>query len=145
MRFNTPLLVLASLLGAATAFRRTCRPNTSSGITGSGFYTLVAGDTWRAIAADFCTSASELQNMNNRTPFRTGAYFQVPCRPRKRDCARIPGSNFGYYRVVKGDKLTFIAEDFCTNADGMLVLNSEVIKSYNLPSGTILRVPCAWN
>ncbi|EKD21831.1 putative Ecp7(P20) [Drepanopeziza brunnea f. sp. 'multigermtubi' MB_m1] len=145
MRFNNNLL-LASFFGVASAFRRSCRPDTTSDVTGLGFYTVLNTDTLASIAADFCTFASELQNINLTPPIATENFLKVPCRARKRDCSRIPGSENGYYTVVDGDNLTIIAADFCTNVKGLRLLNTDVMENTGKPTpGTVLEVPCSWN
>ncbi|EKD13996.1 uncharacterized protein L3040_008000 [Drepanopeziza brunnea f. sp. 'multigermtubi'] len=145
MRFNNNLL-LASFLGVATAIRRTCRPDTTSGVTGTGYYTVGDTDSWANIAADFCTGEGELQNMNPSGSIVLGQILKVPCKTRKRDCSRIPGDYKGYYKVVKGDELSLIASDFCTDNYNMVLLNPDIdSSSYIVTPGTDLLVPCNWN
>ncbi|EKD18036.1 putative Ecp7(P20) [Drepanopeziza brunnea f. sp. 'multigermtubi' MB_m1] len=145
MRFNNSLFLLASFLGVATAFRRSCRPNASGKPAGTGFYTITTSDTWENIAADFCSSAGELKVMNHATSFETGAFLSVPCKTRKRDCSRIQGDSEGngYYTVVAGDDLANIAGDFCTDANTLQQKNPTT--SSNPQAGAILVVPCGWN
>ncbi|EKD18824.1 putative Ecp7(P20) [Drepanopeziza brunnea f. sp. 'multigermtubi' MB_m1] len=144
MRFDNNLL-LASFLGVATAFRRSCRPDTTSHGTDTGFYSITNTDTLTNIAADFCTTISELQNLNNNAPTTTGDILKVPCKARKRDCSRIPGSDYGYYTIVEGDDLATIGADFCTDANGLAIINDNLIAPPPLSPGMVLEVPCSWN
>ncbi|EKD12385.1 putative Ecp7(P20) [Drepanopeziza brunnea f. sp. 'multigermtubi' MB_m1] len=145
MRFNNNLL-LASFLGVATAIRRSCRPDLTSSVTGTGYYTVQGTDTWANVAADFCSTESELQNMNPTTSsFSPNQIIKVLCKSRKRNCSRIPGKEFGYYTVVEGDELSLIASDFCADYTQMWLLNLTLDQSKKLAPGTILQVPCGWN
>ncbi|KAI9055402.1 hypothetical protein LZ554_000356 [Drepanopeziza brunnea f. sp. 'monogermtubi'] len=144
MRFNNNLLLLASILGVASALRRGCRPE--QGNTGLGFYTIVGSDTLGVVAADFCTDSPNLLNYNSGVSFVPGAFYKVPCRARTRDCGRIKGSENGYYTIVSGDQLRFIAEDFCTTVAELQRMNSDLIKNPDsIQAGWIIQVPCSWN
>ncbi|EKD18091.1 uncharacterized protein L3040_007728 [Drepanopeziza brunnea f. sp. 'multigermtubi'] len=146
MRFNNNLL-LASFLGVATALRRTCWTDPASDLPRTGFYSMTNLDTWSNVAADFCTSVTNLQNLNPNPPITTHNYIRVPCRyPRIRDCSRIPGTDYGYYTVVDGeeDQLTSIGQDFCSDVDELADLNPD-ITMYMVSSGMVLKVPCSWN
>ncbi|EKD14556.1 uncharacterized protein L3040_000079 [Drepanopeziza brunnea f. sp. 'multigermtubi'] len=142
MRFNNNLFLLASFLGAATAFRRTCRPATAK--DGTGFYTMTKSDQWDTIAADFCVSVEELAGMNPRDFGKPGDVFKVPCKVRKRDCARIANSAYGYYTVANGDNLQAIGNDFCSDVDTIKWLNPD-IKSDSVAPGKVVKVFCNWN
>ncbi|EKD12154.1 uncharacterized protein L3040_003358 [Drepanopeziza brunnea f. sp. 'multigermtubi'] len=141
---TTPLLLLASLLSVALAFRRTCRPDTAGALGGTGFYTMTNSDTWSNVAADFCTTVPELQAMNPDAPITTKNVIRVPCRTRQRDCARIPDTDFGYYTVVAGEILTLIAADFCSTPDRLSRMNTDFV-DYDIKPGMVLKVPCDWN
>ncbi|EKD13498.1 hypothetical protein MBM_08216 [Drepanopeziza brunnea f. sp. 'multigermtubi' MB_m1] len=90
MRFNNNLFLLAPFLGVATALRRGCKLDTSSGAAGTGitgfytltgsdtllekdpgsnntgrYYTVFNGDELTPIAEDFCTSVGNVQYMNS--------------------------------------------------------------------------------
>ncbi|EKD12507.1 uncharacterized protein L3040_008168 [Drepanopeziza brunnea f. sp. 'multigermtubi'] len=147
MRFNNNLLLLASFLGVATAFRRRCNPDLATQRTGIGSYTWASSDNWTVVAADFCSSVKELQEMNAGPTVEEGNVLRVPCRYRKRDCARIQGSDNGYYTVVDSDDLSLIAADFCTTDDGLKSLNSDLLanNTITLTPGLIVQVPCTWN
>ncbi|EKD15844.1 uncharacterized protein L3040_003300 [Drepanopeziza brunnea f. sp. 'multigermtubi'] len=144
MRFNTNLL-LASFLGVATAFRRGCRPDLTSQVSGTGYYTMTDKDTWDVVAADFCTTGPELQKLNPDPAPASQGIIRVPCRVRKRDCARVPGQDNGYYRAVEGDDLTLIATDFCMTVYFLQFLNPGVENSEKVTPGTIYKVSCTFN
>ncbi|EKD13505.1 uncharacterized protein L3040_008627 [Drepanopeziza brunnea f. sp. 'multigermtubi'] len=144
MRFNNSLLLLASF-GTAIAFRRSCRPDNTNAVTGAGFYTMAEGDTWLNIAADFCTTLPELQRMNPSNPSKPGDIFRLACKSRKRDCARVPGYEAGYYTIAEGDELSLIAQDFCTDANVLVGGNIGVDLTKPLVPGTTIYVPCNWN
>ncbi|EKD17421.1 putative Ecp7(P20) [Drepanopeziza brunnea f. sp. 'multigermtubi' MB_m1] len=145
MRFNNNLLLVASFLGVATAYRRTCKPDTTGAVQGLGSYTLTDSDNWSIVAADFCTTLAQVQSLNSSPASEKRETLTVPCRERKRDCARISSSNeFGYYTVVDGDQLSAIASDFCIPVDALQTTNSNVASTITTP-GTILKVPCSWN
>ncbi|EKD13497.1 uncharacterized protein L3040_008636 [Drepanopeziza brunnea f. sp. 'multigermtubi'] len=143
MRFNNNLLLIASFFGAATPFRRTCRPATAN--DGKGFYTMTDIDTWDNIAADFCVSLVDLQKMNPDGPGNVGDIFTVPCKDRERDCARIPDSTYGYYTIVDGDNWASIASDFCANVDDLRSLNPQTIVNETATAGVVVQVLCDWN
>ncbi|EKD15024.1 putative Ecp7(P20) [Drepanopeziza brunnea f. sp. 'multigermtubi' MB_m1] len=145
MRFENKLFLLTSLFGVATAYRRSCRPDLTNGGTGNGFYTIEKTDTWAGIAADFCTSVLDLQNMNPTTPTSTNLILTVPCKTRERDCARISGTNDGYYTVVEGDDLSSISSDFCIDNYGITLRNRGIYSSFDLHPGLVITVPCRWN
>ncbi|EKD13506.1 uncharacterized protein L3040_008626 [Drepanopeziza brunnea f. sp. 'multigermtubi'] len=145
MRFENKLFLLTSLFGVATAYRRSCRLKATEGDTDLGFYTVEKTDTWALIAADFCTSVANLQDLNPSPPTATNLILTVPCKTRVRDCARISGTNYGYYTVVDGDDLTNIASDFCTQRGGIISSNSGIYSEYDLYPGLIIQVPCRWN
>ncbi|KAJ5054512.1 uncharacterized protein L3040_000783 [Drepanopeziza brunnea f. sp. 'multigermtubi'] len=148
MRFNNNLLLIASFLGVATALRRGCRVDNSgaAGTSGTGFYTFTANDRLDAVAADFCSNEGNLRNLNPGVSFSAGTFIRVPCKVRQRDCAKIPNSSNGYYKIVSGDQLRFIADDFCTSTTVLQNMNSDVIKNINaIFPDDILQVPCAWN
>ncbi|EKD16901.1 uncharacterized protein L3040_001184 [Drepanopeziza brunnea f. sp. 'multigermtubi'] len=145
MRFNNNLFLLASFFGAATAFRRTCTPDTTSDVAGTGCYTLTESDLWENIAADFCTNLPELKKMNPGSSSKPGEILKVPCQARKRDCSRIPGQGYGYYTVVESDDLALIAMDFCIDTLALQRLNPKVVTGYKVAPGVVLEVPCAWN
>ncbi|EKD15783.1 uncharacterized protein L3040_003143 [Drepanopeziza brunnea f. sp. 'multigermtubi'] len=144
MRFNNNLFLLASFLGAATAFRRTCRPDLTGDVRGTGFYTKTATDLDRDVATDFCTTVPELRVMNPEFPSKAGDIFRVPCKIRKRDCSRIPTNENGYYTVVEGDYLSDISIDFCTDTRNLAKLNPDLANT-NLAPGMVLEVPCPFN
>ncbi|EKD21779.1 uncharacterized protein L3040_005289 [Drepanopeziza brunnea f. sp. 'multigermtubi'] len=151
MRFNNNFLI-ASFLGVATALRRGCSPDINSGspmAAGTGFYTIVESDTIEIVAADFCTDVPTLERINHypEATFSKGNIYRVPCRARNRDCARIQGSDKGYYTINEGDMLKGIAEDFCTSTENLEALNPDLIKFApdDMPLGDRLKVPCSWN
>ncbi|EKD21554.1 uncharacterized protein L3040_006068 [Drepanopeziza brunnea f. sp. 'multigermtubi'] len=143
MHFNNNLLLLA-FFGAATALRRTCKVDNIP-TKGSGTYTAKGTDTWRNIAADFCTDLGELEARNNVSPIKEGNIIRVPCRARPRDCLRIPNENVGYYTVAQGDTIDNIASDFCSDAKNLSFLNPDVIKDNSVSQGKVIKVPCSWN
>ncbi|EKD16948.1 uncharacterized protein L3040_006233 [Drepanopeziza brunnea f. sp. 'multigermtubi'] len=146
MRFNKSLLLLASFLAVATAFRRKCKRDIATFRTGIGFYTWAASDNWTVVAADLCSSVKDLQDMNAGPTVEEGNVLRVPCRWRIRDCARIPGSDNGYYTVADDDELSLVAADFCTSEDGLKSLNNDLLaNNTTLTPGLIIQVPCTWN
>ncbi|EKD16083.1 uncharacterized protein L3040_003518 [Drepanopeziza brunnea f. sp. 'multigermtubi'] len=144
MRFNNNLLLLASFLGVATARRRGCVLQLGQ-TAGTGFYNPVEGETLQQIAADFCTTGTELLRLNDGKSPTPQYNYNVPCKSRQRDCARIAGSDNGYYTVVADDQLQSISNDFCTDNDKLRSLNPQSIKGSSLTTGSIIVVPCSWN
>ncbi|KAJ5041629.1 uncharacterized protein L3040_005207 [Drepanopeziza brunnea f. sp. 'multigermtubi'] len=147
MRFNSNLFLLASLFGVGTALRRSCKPDdTDPDNSGNGWYTVTRNDNLQKVALDFCSKGTDLAKLNVGTPFYDGNIYTVPCKIRRRDCARIPGSDYGYYTVVDGDLFNAIASDFCADTTSLKSLNPDTVKKDNsITPGSILRVPCGWN
>ncbi|EKD12338.1 putative Ecp7(P20) [Drepanopeziza brunnea f. sp. 'multigermtubi' MB_m1] len=143
MHSNNNLLLLA-FFGAATALRRTCAVDNVQN-DGTGTYIITDFDTLPVIAADFCTEVPELEKLNSAPQIEAGDSFTVPCRVRKRDCLRIPNSKVGYYTVVEGDTLAYIASDFCVAASRLPTMNPGVITDNSVSPGMIIEVPCSWN
>ncbi|TEA17100.1 hypothetical protein C8034_v000351 [Colletotrichum sidae] len=138
------LLVFTALFGSSAAFRRSCRKSGE----GEGWYYTTNSDTLEAVAADFCTKPSVIQQWNHLTALKPGVNIKVPCRynaGKQRDCRKNTATD-GAYVIVSGDMLKDIAYDFCTNSDVLQRMNSAKIpnKDVIFPN-TVIQVPCSWN
>ncbi|EKD18063.1 putative Ecp7(P20) [Drepanopeziza brunnea f. sp. 'multigermtubi' MB_m1] len=142
MRFNNNLFLLASFFGVAIAFRRTCRPDLTGEITGTGYYTVTNFDTLQQIAADFCSAQEEMDAINLNVDLKSSTILKVPCRTRKRDCSRIKGDYNRYYTFVDSDQLSMIAADFCIDVNTLRSLNPDASETTLSPK-EVLKVPCA--
>ncbi|EKD15059.1 putative Ecp7(P20) [Drepanopeziza brunnea f. sp. 'multigermtubi' MB_m1] len=142
MRFNNNIFLLASFLGVATALRRSCHAEEDSS---TGEYQPTDTDTLQQVAGDFCVDEQRLLELNeNRVP-KKGQAYKVPCYPRKRDCAKITGSLYGYYTMTNEDSYKAVGQDFCINTYDLKALNPEALKDDLVHPGMVVLVPCAWN
>ncbi|KAF2844164.1 carbohydrate-binding module family 50 protein [Plenodomus tracheiphilus IPT5] len=124
------VLALASCLSTSTALRRGCKHNPSN--YGEGWYYTQSFDNINNIAADFCTSPDVLKKWNNNKSgtITAGMNVKVPCRTRKRDCKKNSANDGAYVVSAKNkDDLTVIADDFCTDPDTLVRMNSGLIKN----------------
>jgi len=115
--------------------------NLPGGPTGSNRYTIVAGDTFSAIASKFNTTVAAIEAANpgvNPNNLQIGQVINIPSG--STDRPHHPPPQTGKYTIQSGDTFTTIAAKFGTSPEKIQDLNPGVNPN-NLQIGQVINVP----